>query len=214
MAGVLRKDVPANKIVQVYNGIVLPERVPLTVYNRILFVGRLEKTKGVDYLIDAFAELASEFPDLEMQIVGDGSYRAMLEKQVRALALTNRITFLGWVKDRAQLIHEYAQATILVVPSTLPENLGTVCIEAMAVGRPIIGTNAGGIPELVSDAKTGFLVPVENSKAIAAKVRHLLTHKAELHSMEEAACIRSTDFGLDVFAQRIQKVYMEAMTKI
>lgn len=211
MAHVLKRDVPAMKIVQIYNGITLPKSTPIQAYNKVLFVGRLEKTKGVMYLIDAFAHALLTLPHLELHIVGDGPDRTDLENHVRKLNLTESITFHGWIKDRSKIIHTYEEATLLVVPSIWPENLGTVCIESLAVGRPVIGTNVGGIPELVIDGHTGYLVPVEDSVAIANKILEIVNDRQLLTRLSEESSKYAKKFGIESFAGKITNLYRRAV---
>lgn len=211
MAQVLKSDVPGNKIVQIYNGIVLPRPAPIRAYNRVLFVGRLENTKGVDYLIDAFARALAALPDLELHIVGDGPHRTDLETHVQKLNLNEKVTFHGWVKSGPEILSAYEEATVLVVPSIWPENLGTVCIEAMAVGRPVIGTNVGGIPEVVADGQTGYLVPIKDSAAIAEKMIALLTDRETLQKMSRQASERAKNFNAETFTGNITALYKRAL---
>lgn len=137
----------------------------------VLFVGRLDEVKGVTYLIKAMADL-----DAKLVIVGDGPLRKSLEKQADKYA--DKIEFLG-AKSHKELPVIYASADIFVMPSITTkkgqkEGLGLVLLEAMASGLPVIGTNSGGIPELVKDGYNGFLIEEKNVRQLSSKVKVLL----------------------------------------
>ena len=137
----------------------------------VLFVGRLDEVKGVTYLIKAMADL-----DAKLVIVGDGPLRKSLEKQADKYA--DKIEFLG-AKSHKELPVIYASADIFVMPSITTkkgqkEGLGLVLLEAMASGLPVIGTNSGGIPELVKDGYNGFLIEEKNVRLLSSKVKVLL----------------------------------------
>lgn len=131
-------------------------------------VCRLVPQKGITDAIAAIAQLADEYPRLHYVIVGDGNLRAELEAQ--AAPLKDRIHFLGWRADAAQLMRSF---DIFLAPS-LWEGFGMVFLEAMAQARPIVTTNVSSIPEVVIDGETGYLVPPQNPTAIADALRQLL----------------------------------------
>lgn len=206
LAKAICDDVPTAKIIQIYNGISLPPPQPLPSNCRVLYVGRLEEVKGVEYLIRAFADVVRVVPNATLRIVGDGTARAELVRMVSALQLSDRIEFVGWV--RTEIVkQEYTDALILVTPSIWPENLPTVCIEALAAGRPVVGTDAGGIPELVIDGKTGRIVPTKNSQVISEALISLLSDRSQLDKMSKAATASSKRFGVDHFIDQIECVY-------
>jgi glycosyltransferase involved in cell wall biosynthesis len=124
--------------------------------NSVLFVGRNEEVKGPKYLIEAFAKIEKDFPDFKLVLVGEGMPEGRLP--------------LSEVKNRMK------DCYCLVVPS-LSEGLPRVIMEAMALGKPVIGTKVGGIPELIKDGQTGFLVEAKDSQGLAEKLRILLGNK-------------------------------------
>ena len=137
-----------------------------------LFVGRLAEVKGVSYLIEAMKHV-----DAYLAIVGDGPLRAELECQARDQG--DKILFLG-SKSHTELPEIYASADLFVGPSVTTENgekegLGLVFLEAMASGTPVIGSNSGGIPEIIKDGHNGFLVEERNTEELAGKINQILT---------------------------------------
>ena len=138
----------------------------------VLFVGRLAEVKGVSYLIEAMKNV-----DAKLAIVGDGPLRQELEQQAKTLK--DKVLFLG-SKSHVELPEIYASADLFVGPSVTTkdgqkEGLGLVFLEAMASGLPVIGSNSGGIPEIVKDGVNGFLVEERNTEQLAQKINMILT---------------------------------------
>lgn len=136
----------------------------------VIFVGRLDKEKGVEYLIKAAKEIKGE-----IYILGGGDEKENLEKIAQDLKLTN-VHFLGYfgkeyVKELRQF---YKRADVVVVPSIVKEALGFVILEAMAARTPVVASNVGGIPNVVKDGKNGYLVKPRASKEISQKVNLIL----------------------------------------
>jgi glycosyltransferase involved in cell wall biosynthesis len=208
MAAAIRGDVPEEKIRQMYNGIDLPSAQPLPANRRVLYVGRLEKVKGVEYLIRAFAQVVAIVPDAQLRIVGDGTQRGELEQLVATLGIDDSVVFAGWVKG-AHVLDEHKDAVVLAIPSIWPENLPTVCIEAMAVGRAVVGTRMGGIPELVTVGETGYIVPPRDSESLAHALTTLLSDRKLLAEMGRAAAAGAKRFGASVFVDQLERLYKD-----
>ncbi len=205
MADVLQKEEYGVPIYQLYNGIELPKRKPLRNKRRLLYVGRLEHVKGVDVLLKAMRTVVRQFPDVQLSIVGDGAVRAELEAFVKRHRLQKQIVFHGWLGPKAVSV-QYAQTTAVVIPSIWPENLPTVCIEALAMGRPVIGSNSGGIPELIQDGVTGRVVPVGNESKLAAAIIDILS-RPKLAAMSKACAASMHDFKVTAFVQNLERLY-------
>ncbi len=135
----------------------------------VLLVGTPWYLKGVDLLLQAFAEIAPEFPGVRLKMLGYSYGGVPMDK---AASVKDRIEILKAVThlEAMQLI---AQATVFVLPSRC-EGLPRVLIEAMAAGVPVIASDVGGIPHLVRDGENGFLIPSGDAKALAAKLRIML----------------------------------------
>ncbi|MFX0194974.1 MAG: glycosyltransferase family 4 protein [Candidatus Hodarchaeota archaeon] len=179
--------------------------------NTILFVGRLVKRKGVEYLLKAIKHLETRIP-IELMIVGDGPERKNLEKQVHDLNLRN-VTFYGFIPQN-HLKSFYQRATIFVLPAiTDPtgdtEGLGVVQLEAMSCNVPVIASRVGGIPDTITDRKTGLLVEEKNSQQLAEAIETLLKDN-ELRSylVNNASKVVKMEFNWDRIAKRILREYL------
>jgi len=143
----------------------------------VLYLGRLEEVKGLPYLLEAFAFLRRD--DTVLVLSGTGSERSMLEQMVREKGLTDRVRFTGYIPPE-QTVAYYALAYVYVLPSiTLPyfkEPWGLVVNEAMNQGVPVIATDAVGAAAggLVQDGVNGFVVPEQDSAALAQALRRVL----------------------------------------
>jgi glycosyltransferase involved in cell wall biosynthesis len=141
------------------------------------------------------------------RIVGDGAARPTLERQVRDLGLADDVVFVGWV-DPDGARREVEGASAVVIPSIWPENLPTVAIEALALGVPIIGSEIGGIPELVEHRVSGLLVEPGDAQALAAALADLrLPGVAD--RMSHAAAERFSMFDEESFVDRLDALYAE-----
>jgi glycosyltransferase involved in cell wall biosynthesis len=150
----------------------------------ILYAGVLIPRKGVHHLIDAFASISAHFPQVSLILVGHAdnkAYVATLHEQVKRLCLEERVQFVDQVPQQ-ELAAWMRNACVFVLPST-SEGLGRVVIEAMATGRPVIGSRVGGIPGMIENGTTGFLVPPADASALAERLDWVLTHPAEAHVM-------------------------------
>jgi glycosyltransferase involved in cell wall biosynthesis len=143
----------------------------------LLYVGRLDRTsawKGVDVLLDAFALVAADHPDARLRIVGSGDALDDHQEHARALGIAHRVEFAGLLAG-GDLVRAYQEARLLVLPSrTESESFGMTLIEAMACGRPVVGSAVGGIPSVVEDGRTGVLVPPGDAAALAGACKRLL----------------------------------------
>ena len=137
-------------------------------------VCRLIEQKGVIYGLRAFARIAPQFPDARLLIAGDGPRRAALEAEAKTLGVANRVSFLGWRDDAAQIM---AALDVLLMPS-LWEGFGLVMLEAMAQTVPIIGSAVSAIPEVIVEGETGKLVPARDTAALANALAQLLSDPA------------------------------------
>jgi glycosyltransferase involved in cell wall biosynthesis len=135
---------------------------------RVVFAGRLVDSKGIDVLIEAAARVDAEFV-----ICGDGRRKEKLRALARRLGVESRIHFRGWM-DAEQLAEEFANASVVVVPSLWPEPFGIVGIEALAAGRPAVGSATGGIPDWLHDGVCGRTVAPGDAAGLALALEQLL----------------------------------------
>lgn len=145
----------------------------------ILAIGRLVAVKGFDILIKAIWVLwnSKKMSNIILIIAGDGEEREALQTLVDNLGLTKQVTFLGQV-SRPLIVSLLKSCDLFVIPSRT-EGFGLVILEAMAAGKPIIGTRTGGIPEILQHEENGWLVPPENPEALADTIRYAY-HEEEL----------------------------------
>jgi glycosyltransferase involved in cell wall biosynthesis len=135
----------------------------------VVMVARMTRAKGGLDLLKAAEKLATEVRHLHLVFAGTGDLLDELKTRVAAGPLAGRVRFLGHVEDVASV---YGAASIAVLPSHA-ETFGYSVLEAMACGLPVLATRVGGIPELVKDGETGFLVGAHNVDELAARLRHL-----------------------------------------
>lgn len=174
---------------------------------RALFLGRLAQAKGVSVLVDAVKLLRS--PGVQILFVGDGPERSVIERRIRELGIGDRVHLLGFVPHDlvpAVLTH----ADILVLPS-IYEELGSVLIEAMQVGLPIVASRTGGIPEVITDGENGLLVPPGDAAALASAIDRVLTEPGLSQRLRQRAKKRARDYDWSVLAVRIHEVYKEVL---
>ena len=138
----------------------------------ILFVGRLETVKNLDWFLEVFKEIKKGYTDVRFLIAGEGSEKINLELKVKELKLEDSVKFLGKV-DYDNLTNYYQLADIFVLPS-LSESFGRVLVEAGASGTPCVANATTGAKDVIKDKETGFLVSINNQKQTIDKVITLL----------------------------------------
>lgn len=144
--------------------------------------GALTGHKDHATLIAALPTVLSRFPRAKTIIAGEGSLRSALEKQIADLGLQQNVLLLGHRKDVPELV----AAADLYVSSSFSEGLGTSVLEALASGTPVVAAVAGGVPEMVIDGKTGYLVPNRNAAALAEGIQISLSRRPEALEMARA----------------------------
>src|SRR5215217_8315852 len=170
---------------------------------RVLFVGRLAPQKGVRALVEAAALI--ENPSARVLLVGDGPERPALEREARQIGVGDRVRFEGFfAHDR--LPAAMAHADILVLPSVY-EELGTVLLEAMWAGLPIVASRTGGIPDVIEDGANGLLVPPGEPEALARAIDRVLADRGLAYRLSEGAQARAKDYDWEVLAGRVLQVY-------
>jgi glycosyltransferase involved in cell wall biosynthesis len=167
-----------------------PEPVPDT--NKLVLVAGLVEQKGHLHLLRALEQVHDAGVDFQMVFAGDGPLRPVLEAEVRRLALADRVVFAGW-QSNAQVREQLRSARGLVMPS-FAENLPVAMMEALAMGRPVVGTFIAGVPELIEPGVSGWLVPAGNIEATAQAIMALLQASSqELTRMGQAGAARVRD---------------------
>jgi glycosyltransferase involved in cell wall biosynthesis len=204
---------PARKIQVIHNcvPVISPECVAQNPIERpsrpvVLTVARLDEQKGHRYLLEA----ATQVPEAQFVLAGDGPLRVSLEAQARALGVKERVKFLGYRTDIADLL---ADCDVFVLPS-LYEGLPLSILEAMSAGKPVIATHIGGTDEAVIAGETGLLVPPADSAALAAAIRAVLTDQPLAQRLAAAGRARvEQEFSAAKMVQQVISVYDELLAK-
>jgi len=179
-------------------------------------VGNLSPVKGQLELIRAFAEIRNRVPNLVLLIVGstlfnggDG-YEKQLAAEVRALGLEHYVRFLGQRND----VPEIMAALDLLVINSRSEAFPLVALEGMLVGVPLLTTAVGGLPELITHKKTGWLVPLGNEEKLVTGAASLLARPAIRNGLAMEACERVTrDFPVHKFITNVEAIYADVAAK-
>ncbi len=167
-------------------------------------VSRLEPVKGVEHLVRAAAVLARDRDDVAFVIAGEGPLRASLEALAESMHLGGRMRFLGHTESSAAVL---SRLDVAVVPS-LSEGMGIVAVEAMALGVPVVASEAGGLVEVLGGGTAGVLVPPGDADALAAALAGLLDDAGERHRVGQAGRERAeAEFSLEVMVARHVEVY-------
>jgi phosphatidyl-myo-inositol alpha-mannosyltransferase len=175
----------------------------------ILFVGRMEKRKGLKYLIRAMIGVWNHFPDARLLVAGGGPLLEDYKRLVEDNGLPN-VEFAGFVPAK-DLPRYYQSCDIFCAPSTGQESFGIVLLEAMAAGKPLVATDIGGYSSVVQHGKEGFLVPPKDEQALALSLVRLLSD-ADLRSrMGMAGQSRAALFSWDKVADRVLGYYEDVI---
>jgi len=175
---------------------------------RVVFAGRLVPSKGVDVLIRAAAEVDAEFV-----ICGDGRQEEELRALARDLGVESRIHFKGWM-DAEQLAEEFANASVVAVPSVWPEPFGIVGIETLAAGRPAVASATGGIPDWLEDGVCGLTVAPGDAGALAQALNEMLADPDKQRAMGSAGReLAAARFSAERHVATLMDAYRSARSK-
>lgn len=141
----------------------------------LLFLSRLVPHKGAELVIDAFALLLPEFPNLRLLIAGDGPLKSGLERRAVGLGVMARLEFLGFVQG-SEKVNALGRAGIFVFPATATEGCPVAVLEAMGTGLPIVCSGAGGLSEIVTDGVNGIVAEPPTADSVASAIRQLLVN--------------------------------------
>jgi glycosyltransferase involved in cell wall biosynthesis len=205
-AAVRRAPWAAARMRVAYNGVDVdrfaPQEAPRGADFGFVVVGRLEPRKGVDLAVDALARV----PGARLDVVGDGEQRAALERRARRRGVADRVLFHGYLADARPVI---ARADAAVC-SSRAEGLGIALLEAMAMGRPVVGFAVGGVPEIVERGRTGLLTDARNAEGLAAQMREARGAPGRMREMGAAARARVVErFSVAAMCGAYARVYGE-----
>jgi len=184
---------------------------------QLLFIGRLIPRKGVHTLLQAFARLHQRLPQAKLRLAGGASfsnevkdYHQQLKQFVAENGLEASITFLGEL-DKSALLEEYSRCSALVLSSVV-ETAPMVIMEAMAAGKAVVSTDAGGARYLVEHGQTGFIVPPNDDKALGEALYQALKDEAKLKAMGcRAREVAKQRFHARVVAAQTRDVYHKVL---
>ncbi|MCU0820300.1 MAG: glycosyltransferase [Beijerinckiaceae bacterium] len=200
-----------RRTIRIYNPVFSPADItPVTVEDlakrppHLLFVGRMHPDKDLATLVSAFA--AVKTPGARLELVGDGPQRAALEAQVKALGLTDRVTFSGYLADPTEA---YARARCLVLTSRL-ESFGNVVAEGLAHGLPVVSTAAAGPLEILDQGRFGAIVPIGDVPALAKALDAALADPGDPVPRIARAALFSIDKATDAYLAAAEAVITES----
>jgi glycosyltransferase involved in cell wall biosynthesis len=171
----------------------------------------LPKGKGQGYLVEAMAILKDEYPNLVCLIVGTGPFESELKRLAAAAGVSDRVIFAGFQESVESFM---AAMDIFTLNSWDTEGFGQVMVEAQALGKPVVGTDIGGIGETFADNRTGLLIPPENPLVLAAALRHLLNKPQERAAMGAAgARFVREKFTIRAMVEGVTRVYRECLAR-
>jgi glycosyltransferase involved in cell wall biosynthesis len=171
-------------------------------------LGRMFPIKNHRLFLESAARAAEQETNVRFVIVGDGILRSEMERYAQDLGIHQKVTFTGWRRDLPRI---YADLDLLVVSS---DNEGTPvsAIEAMASGRPVVATRVGGLPDLVHDGETGYLVPAKQPEALAAAMLKLIRNSQRAEQMGRAAQLSVKErFSLNRLVSDTEGLYQDLM---
>jgi len=210
----------AAKMVVIPNGVAVPTQVPVSVEEArtalglpldiplVGMVARLAPQKGIAEFLRAARLVCDRVAEAQFLLVGDGPLREQAETLVQELKLAARLHLLGEMESARDAI---GALDVLVVAS-LAEGSSVSAMEAMAFGKPVVGTAVGGVPEVVADGDTGLLVPPGDPEALADAVCTLLADPERAQGMGERGRQRAAaHFGIDLMIERTKAVYADVM---
>jgi glycosyltransferase involved in cell wall biosynthesis len=176
----------------------------------VMTVARLEKVKGIEYLIKSISNLKSQISNLICLIVGEGSERKNLEKLVEKLNIKEKVKFLGQVPN--EKIPEYLAAADLFVLPSLREGFGIAILEAQAAKLPVIATNVGGIPDIIEPDRTGILVEPKNPKALSEAISRIYSNLVFSQKLVQRAKENLDKYNWNKIAEKVNYIYSQFAT--
>jgi len=176
----------------------------------ILCPRRLEPKNGVRYLIKAMPYIIEDNSCIKCLIVGDGSEMDTLTNEISKLKINDKVIFAGNITN-SEMPKYYAASDIVVLPS-LKEATSIAGLEAMATGKPLVGTNVGGIPQLIADGETGILVPPKNPEALAHAIVSLsIDDEKRIEMGSNARRKIEKELSWDVIAKKVINIYKDVI---
>jgi glycosyltransferase involved in cell wall biosynthesis len=178
---------------------------------KVLYVGRLMEEKGLDVLLRAYSIVEAKMPDTNLIIVGKGHLRASLEDQASKLGLEN-VIFTGFVSD-SLLKQAYASSDLFVLPS-YAEIQPLVLLEALAMGLPAIGTNVGGVPEMIIEGQNGYVLEPGDHEGLAERTIRILNDDKLREEFSRNSLRMARSHDIDKSADKLERLYSKLVSQI
>lgn len=187
-----------------------PPRPQLSLPSNVAFAGRFVREKGIDLLLTSFAKVVAQIPEAKLSLAGDGPERGSLNRLIDKLGLSSSVFMLGYLSHQEMERH-FADAWVQAIPSRWNEPFGIVAIEAMMRGTAVVATRSGGLPEIVQDGQTGFLVEPGNVDALTEALLKILSDSTLAERMgargrEKALKKFTEDIYVDKFIQLYERI--------
>ncbi|MBI5679172.1 MAG: glycosyltransferase [Planctomycetes bacterium] len=183
---------------------------------RLLTICRLVEKKGVRYAVRAVAKILGRYPNLEYKIAGDGPLKIQLEDLIKELNIQDNVKILGW-KNQEEIVELLKDTDILIAPSITgtdgeQEGIPVALMEALAQGLPVLSTQHSGIPELIRDGESGFLVREGDVDALAERLEFFLVHPEIWSKMGRAGREHVEKYyNIDTLNDRLAGLYQELL---
>jgi glycosyltransferase involved in cell wall biosynthesis len=175
----------------------------------ILFLGRLEKIKGIEVLIRAIPEIRRRIPNIHVYLAGEGCEKNRVKKLIRKLDIDNCVTFLGYISGHKKYF--YIKSTDLFVAPSYHESFGLSTLEAMACGKAIVASNIGNIPYLIEDGKEGYLVKTGDHEELAKISIQILLNQGDGEIMGANAQRKAKCYTWNNTANLTYKLYRKIL---
>lgn len=167
---------------------------------------RLSRAKGHQTLLEAFSQLLPDWPNAQLLIAGDGEERTTLEILILELNLTEHVHFLGSITN----VREFLAILNIFTHPSIFEGLGIAVIEAMSMGLPVVATNVGGLPELITDGQDGILVEPNNSIALSKAMNRILSDPELSEKLGQNARRKAVErFSVKTMVHKYEELYLE-----
>jgi len=176
----------------------------------VTFVGRIEhhsSWKGIEQLLQAMAIVTKNRPNARLELVGGGDALEHYKERAQTLGIADSVVMTG-PQHGQDLVDAYARSSVIVLPSTSDsEAFSVALVEAMASGRPVIGTNIGGTPQVISNGKDGLLVEPKDPVALAAAIERILGDRAFAQRLGDEGAAKANGFSWNVQAAKYDVLY-------
>lgn len=173
-------------------------------------VSRLERIKGMDLVIPAFAQIHKSHPCMKLLVVGDGTLRPLMEKQIQEYNVPTEAVIFAGSQTQETLQDFYDQIDILLIPSR-SEGFGLTAIEGMARGCVPVAADTGGLPEVIEDGISGRLHKYENRESIISIIEELIDSSSQFQLFSSGALLRSMTFSSETYKQQISALYKKIL---